>query len=183
MRFVWQGIGWASVILGALGILVPLLPTTPFLLLAAWCFARSSQRFHDWLVHHPRLGPPITAWRSEGAISRVAASLPNLALALQAICLVAASVFILSRPKPYKSEAATFRMPDQWESEKIARQKGLAVRLGLSPISPAPVCGPAKSRPHVGFMLPRPDLTGARQSIPVRSTVGAHASSVTIARE
>lgn len=117
MRFVWQAIGWSSLVLGALGVILPLLPTTPFLLLSAWCFARSSQRFHDWLVYHPRLGPPIEAWRREGAISRkakslamvsiaaslaiaVAAGVPGWALIVQAACLAAVTLFILSRPEP-----------------------------------------------------------------------------------
>lgn len=56
-RYALLGIGWLSVALGIIGIFVPLLPTTPFLLLAAACFARSSRRFYDWLVMHPRLGP------------------------------------------------------------------------------------------------------------------------------
>ncbi|KES22535.1 MULTISPECIES: YbaN family protein [Pseudomonas] len=59
VRYLLLAVGWLSVALGVAGIFLPLLPTTPFLLLAAACFMRSSQRFYDWLVSHPRLGPWI----------------------------------------------------------------------------------------------------------------------------
>jgi uncharacterized membrane protein YbaN (DUF454 family) len=59
IRFALLAIGWLSVALGVLGIFLPVLPTTPFLLLAAACFMRSSKRFYLWLVNHRQLGPWI----------------------------------------------------------------------------------------------------------------------------
>lgn len=62
--------GWASLLLAGLGVLLPLLPTVPLVILAAYCFARSSPRLEAWLVEHPAMGPHIQAWRTRGAISR-----------------------------------------------------------------------------------------------------------------
>ena len=56
VRHLVMGIGWLSVALGFIGIFLPVLPTTPFLLLSAACFVRTSPKFYQWLVEHPRLG-------------------------------------------------------------------------------------------------------------------------------
>ncbi len=116
MRVLWFTLGATALLLGLIGIALPGLPTVPFLLLAAFGFARSSPRTHDWLVTHPRLGPPIQDWRANGAIRRrvkwlatasIAAAfaislilgLPLWALALQAVALACVSVFIWTRPE------------------------------------------------------------------------------------
>src|SRR5690606_41134853 len=62
--------GAGAVGLALAGTVLPLLPTTPFLLVAAWAFARSSPRLDAWLHAHPRLGPPLAAWQARRAIPR-----------------------------------------------------------------------------------------------------------------
>lgn len=116
-RAAWFMLGAVALGAGALGVVVPLLPTTPFVLLAAFAFARSSERWHAWLVGHTFFGPMIENWRTHGAISRPAKTtsmlamaavlgisvilhVPRLVLALQALTLVAVAAFILSRPVP-----------------------------------------------------------------------------------
>lgn len=117
IRWLWFIFGWLSVALGLLGAFLPILPTTPFMLLAAFAFGKSSPRFHRWIVEHPTFGPPVRDWQAHGAISRRAkimatgAMLAVLAIsvvlglkwqiiALQAAILVAVSLFILTRPAP-----------------------------------------------------------------------------------
>lgn len=115
MRLIWSIVGLIALSLGAVGIVLPLLPTVPFLLLAAFCFARSSDRLHDWLISHPTLGPPIEDWNQHGAIRPFAKRLATLSIAaafglslllgvkttvllIQAVVLSMVLLFIWSRP-------------------------------------------------------------------------------------
>lgn len=110
-------LGLVALLLGLIGIPLPLLPTTPFLLLAAFCFSQSSERLHDWLMSHPRLSPPIKDWQRHGAISRkgkvlaaiamlaalvgsIAFGAPAGAVIMQIVVLIGVSLFIFTRPSP-----------------------------------------------------------------------------------
>ena len=115
-RIVYLLIGCLFVGLGFIGAFRPVLPTVPFLLLALWCFARSSQRFHDWLYHHPRFGPPLREWDQHGVIPVRAKILSTAMMAVSmaimlavtdlsawayggiAAVLICVSLYILSRP-------------------------------------------------------------------------------------
>ncbi|HGG06592.1 MAG TPA: DUF454 domain-containing protein [Aliiroseovarius sp.] len=114
-RIFYITLGWLAVVLGLVGIVLPGLPTTPFMLVAAFAFSRASPRLHDWLVNHALFGPPIRDWESRGAISRPAKilavasmvlillislwlGLPGWAIALQALFMGGAATFILTRP-------------------------------------------------------------------------------------
>ncbi len=115
MRGLWLTAGMLFLGLGLLGVLLPILPTTPFLLLAAWCFARSSPRLHGWLLGHRLFGPPIRNWEENGAISRpakrlaagsmaavfalsVVLGLSWKALLAQGVLIAIGAGFVLTRP-------------------------------------------------------------------------------------
>ncbi|MEM6511957.1 MAG: YbaN family protein [Pseudomonadota bacterium] len=117
LRPLWFCAGMLSLALGMLGAALPLLPTTPFVLLAAYCFAHSSEKWHQWLLAHRSFGPLIRHWRDHRAISRrtkvysvlaMGAVLllsylldaSNLVLSVQAAVLSGSALFILTRPEP-----------------------------------------------------------------------------------
>lgn len=90
-RYCLIGLGWLSIVLGVIGIFLPILPTTPFILLAAWCFARSSQHFHSWLLNHRRLGPIVHAWQSGEGLPR---KVRNRVLLLLWVSLISTSLLV-----------------------------------------------------------------------------------------
>ena len=116
-RIIWLLVGLAAVAVGAVGVVLPLLPTTPFLLVAAYAFARSSERLNRWLREHPTFGPLINNWHRDGSIDRKAKraaivvivatpvvswllDVPFWVVACQIVVLSASAVFILTRPSP-----------------------------------------------------------------------------------
>lgn len=80
LRWLWWLLAWASLCAGIIGVFVPGLPTTVFILISAWAAARGSERLHRWLLRHPQFGPMIRDWRSSGAVSRKAKWLATLTM-------------------------------------------------------------------------------------------------------
>ena len=126
MRLFWTLGGLVSLGLGIVGIALPLLPTVPLVLLAAFCFSRSSERLHTWLVEHRIFGPSIRDWRERGAISLRGKLLATLSiaavfgislwlnlrvslLAIQGVTLLAVLTFIWSRPMAPKTVSGKAR--------------------------------------------------------------------------
>lgn len=115
-RPLWFALGWLAVGLGALGVVLPVLPTTPFLLVAVWAFGKSSERWRQWVYRQPTFGPLVMAWERHGVIplwgkgSALGAMslsfgyliyidrLPTWALVLIGVTLLCVAGFIASRP-------------------------------------------------------------------------------------
>ena len=102
IRYVLLAIGWLSVALGVIGIFLPVLPTTPFLLLAAACFMRSSKRFYLWLVNHRQLGPWIIDYLGgqgiplKGKVSAIGLMWLSISLSCYLVPLFWARAFMLT---------------------------------------------------------------------------------------
>lgn len=115
IRLIYLSVGWVCTALGIIGAFLPVMPTTPFLLVAVWAFSRSSPRLKKWLYHHPRYGETIRDWFEHGAIDNrikifaivtmslsapiVYAFTQNLTLAtIHAAGIVLVALFLISRP-------------------------------------------------------------------------------------
>ena len=95
VRGLLVGAGALCVALGVIGIFLPLLPTTPFMLLAAACFARSSRRFHGWLLANRTFGPLIREWEQHRSIPR---RTKLTAIVLMSLVLAVSIVFFVRPP-------------------------------------------------------------------------------------
>lgn len=119
-RALYLAAGFGFVGLAGLGAMLPGLPSTVFVILAAWCFGRSSPRLERWLLDHPRFGPSLRAWRAHGAIPRPAKAIALTSMAVSgvftlataplwvgigvAVVLVACAAYVASRPSGPKDE-------------------------------------------------------------------------------
>lgn len=125
-RRLWLGVGYAAVGLGLIGTVLPLLPTTPFLLVAAWAFAKSSPALRNRLYSDPRFGPLLRDWQAEGAIPRrakaaallgMSASWVVLALttsklfvlAAAGLCMATVALYIVTRPSPSSATSSALQ--------------------------------------------------------------------------
>ncbi|MFN3524834.1 MAG: YbaN family protein [Paracoccus sp. (in: a-proteobacteria)] len=115
MRHLWLTIGWTFVAMGIVGAALPVVPTVPFLLIAAWAFARSSPALKQRILDHPTYGPSVRAWQERGAVGTVAKvwaisamtggiglswwiGVETWVVVLQASVCAAVAVFLLTRP-------------------------------------------------------------------------------------
>ncbi|MFC6486458.1 YbaN family protein [Nitratireductor sp. GCM10026969] len=117
-------LGCLMLLLAVVGAALPLMPTTIFLILALWFFARSSPRLEAWMLSHPRFGPPLHAWRKEGAVSRHAKIMACAGMAigygafllavepvpwlavLVALALIGSAAYVVSRPEAQKAASS-----------------------------------------------------------------------------
>ncbi|MDT8453075.1 MAG: YbaN family protein [Gammaproteobacteria bacterium] len=109
-------LGWLFFALGIVGVALPAIPTTPFMLLALWAFSRSSQRFHDWLYNHTFFGPPLQQWQQYRVVPfgiklvaisfmlmsmvflLVLSPLPDWVTIVTGMVMSATAIFLLSKP-------------------------------------------------------------------------------------
>ena len=122
-RWLYFALAVVSLALGIVGVFLPVLPTVPFVLLAAWAAARSSPRLLHWLETHPRFGPPISDWRRGQVVRRRAKWLASALMAASAT-----SLLVVLGPRWYAwSMIAVFVVVLAWlwrRPESFAEERG-----------------------------------------------------------
>jgi len=129
MRFFWLLLGHLAVAIGFIGAFLPVLPTVPFLILAAGAYSKGSQRFKQWLLNHPVAGAPIRAWREHGVIPVRAKAISCFMMAISlvvawsfptipwwgkvgsAATILGAAAFVVSRPSQPRELSSPAHQP------------------------------------------------------------------------
>jgi uncharacterized membrane protein YbaN (DUF454 family) len=81
-KIIYLILGHLTLLLGIIGIFLPILPTTPFLLLAAYFYSQSSPKLHTWIIGHKFLGPPLSDWQDHGMIGIKAKIIATIMISL-----------------------------------------------------------------------------------------------------
>jgi len=89
---LWRFLALLAVLLGVIGVVVPGLPTVPFMILAAWAAGKGWPQLERWLVNHHRYGPHISRWRANGAIPRRAKLSATGMMVLSVVILILSEV-------------------------------------------------------------------------------------------
>lgn len=117
MRYFYLALAWLALSLGVIGVVLPVLPTTPFLLVALWAGSKGSSRFKWWLLRHRLFGPPLMQWYRHGAIAPTAKAMAVTMMSLSwffvflkgshpavviflAVLFTCLSIFLCTRPSP-----------------------------------------------------------------------------------
>lgn len=87
-RWLLQGLAALCLLLGLVGVFVPVMPTVPFLIVAAWAASRSSPRLHQWLMEHPRFGRQLREWNEHGIVPRRAKWFTTVMMAISAVSML-----------------------------------------------------------------------------------------------
>jgi hypothetical protein len=122
-QMLWNILAFLSLGLGILGIVLPLLPTTPFVLLASACFMRGSPRWRNWLLTHPYFGETITQWQRHRAISQKVKWRGNIAIVM--------------------SFAFSISMLPHWIVQCFVGALAIVVLIGFNRLRVLPVVAPA----------------------------------------
>lgn len=94
VRILYVTLGWISLVVGIIGVVTPILPTTPFVLLSGYCFARGSERFYNWIMAHKYFGPMIRAFQEE---KRIPLKVKIFATAMIAISMSITAIFFVKK--------------------------------------------------------------------------------------
>ena len=134
MKAIYFCLGWVFVGTGVIGAFLPVLPTTPFMILALWMFSKSSDRFHDWLFNHRVFGPPLQKWSHHRVIPPMAklastsmmsisfvyvvlwSPVPVWGVVLTGLLMAYAMWFVLSKPSHCPE---TIQTPDNLQGSRL----------------------------------------------------------------
>jgi uncharacterized membrane protein YbaN (DUF454 family) len=94
----WVIAGWISFAVGIIALAIPVVPTVPFMIVAAFCFSRGSPRLHSWIIHHPKFGKPILEWEQHGLIRSRTKIITTVLIAGSCV----SSFLIFPVPRPVK---------------------------------------------------------------------------------